>query len=44
MALAVIELAEPWAERRRHVVLRSARGRPRYLSDLVEAICAHEQA
>jgi DNA-binding transcriptional LysR family regulator len=44
MAIAVIELAESWAERRRRVVLRSARGRPRYLSDLVEAICAHEHA
>lgn len=43
MAIAAVALSEPWAERRRHVLLRHARARPRYLSDLVEAICAQEQ-
>lgn len=44
MNIAAITLSDAWAERRRHVVLRHSKSWPRYMTELVDAICSHQQA
>jgi DNA-binding transcriptional LysR family regulator len=41
MKIRLVPLAEPWAVRERHVVVRDIERAPIYLRDLVGSICAH---